>query len=336
MDKIEQLISVIVPVYNVEQYLRQCIDSILAQTYTNFELILVDDGSPDDSGIICDEYAQKDRRVIVIHQDNAGAASARNAALDVAEGKYIAFIDSDDLIHQKYLERLLESAVTNNADIAMCQLAEFEDVVPECDVESQDEYVFTGREASLLRYEKPEWITVGPPCKLFSSKLFETLRFPVGKLKEDNGTIPYAIYFANKVTVSNVIMYYYRNRPGSLERSVFDPQFFDDVQHMNNFIAFLEANRETTIAKAARKRRHLRLAIYTLQARVAGVTNIPEDCRMNILTAMVAVRNNFSHDRFCWYVHKLYPALLRPYLYFYKIETLVKKRYEENKHAEEN
>ena len=101
------MISIIVPVYKVEKYLKRCIDSILSQTYTDFELILVDDGSPDNCGAICDEYAQKDGRIIVIHKENGGLSSARNAGLDVAIGDYIGFVDSDDMIGSHYYEALL-------------------------------------------------------------------------------------------------------------------------------------------------------------------------------------------------------------------------------------
>lgn len=108
-------ISIIVPVYNVEKYLPRCIDSILAQTFTNFELILVDDGSPDNCGAICDEYAQKDSRVVVIHKENQGVSSARNRGLDVAQGKYIMFCDSDDKVDARWCE-LLHKAITRNPD----------------------------------------------------------------------------------------------------------------------------------------------------------------------------------------------------------------------------
>ena len=113
-------ISVIVPVYNVERYLARCIDSILAQTFMDFELILIDDGSPDNSGRICDEYAAKDARIRVFHQENGGVSSARNHGIDAALGEYVCFVDSDDLILPTYLETLFETITENDADIATC------------------------------------------------------------------------------------------------------------------------------------------------------------------------------------------------------------------------
>lgn len=113
-------ISIIVPVYKVEQYLHKCLDSILAQTFTDWECILIDDGSPDNSGVICDEYAQKDYRFQVIHQENKGSAGARNAGLDVAKGEWIAFVDSDDWVESTYLNKFFEVAQMNIAEVISC------------------------------------------------------------------------------------------------------------------------------------------------------------------------------------------------------------------------
>ena len=120
------LVSVIVPVYKVELYLRRCVDSILAQTFCDFELILVDDGSPDNCGSICDEYASKDSKIHVIHQKNGGLSAARNAGIDWvfanSDSKYISFIDSDDWVHEKYLELLVKAIETNHDDFSQCAL----------------------------------------------------------------------------------------------------------------------------------------------------------------------------------------------------------------------
>lgn len=116
------LLSIIVPVYKVEKYLAKCIDSILAQTYTNFELILVDDGSPDNCPQICDEYAKKDKRIIVIHKENGGLSDARNAGLEVAKGQYVGFVDSDDTIEPQMYDELIKSIEMNDSDIALCEV----------------------------------------------------------------------------------------------------------------------------------------------------------------------------------------------------------------------
>ncbi len=111
------LISIIIPVYNVEQYLHRCVDSVLNQTYKNLEIILVNDGSPDNCPFICDEYAKKDKRIIVVHKENGGLSSARNAGLEIVQGEYISFIDSDDWIHENYIEILYKNLHEKKADI---------------------------------------------------------------------------------------------------------------------------------------------------------------------------------------------------------------------------
>ena len=115
----EDLISVVVPIYNVENYIKKCVDSILSQTYKNLEIILVDDGSPDNCPQICDEYAQKDNRIKVIHKENGGLSDARNAGIDISKGKFITFIDSDDYIEKDYVEVLYNSIKENASDMAI-------------------------------------------------------------------------------------------------------------------------------------------------------------------------------------------------------------------------
>jgi glycosyltransferase involved in cell wall biosynthesis len=125
----QPLISIIVPVYKVEKFLSKCVDSILNQTYRNIEIILIDDGSPDNSPAICDEYAEKDNRIKVIHQRNAGLAGARNAGLAICRGEYIAFVDSDDYIEPNMMEAMLNAAVNNDCDIVRCNCATIKDGV---------------------------------------------------------------------------------------------------------------------------------------------------------------------------------------------------------------
>lgn len=115
------LISVIIPVYNVEKYLHRCLDSVIEQTYKNLEVILIDDGSTDHSGEICDDYAAKDVRIHVIHQENQGVSAARNKGLDTAKGEYIAFVDSDDYILPEMYAKMLECIIENNVDFCVCQ-----------------------------------------------------------------------------------------------------------------------------------------------------------------------------------------------------------------------
>lgn len=202
-------ISIIVPVYNVERYLSRCIDSILAQTFPDYELILVDDGSPDSCGAICDQYAKKDNRIQVIHQQNGGAASARNAGLDIAEGEWIAFIDSDDWIHPDYLRILFEVAGQKNADIVACRYALIHDnaivddsqMFPVFSAEDREEYWIHDRVGAVV-----------PWGKLYRRELFAELRFPNGRTAEDE-YVSYKVLFGckNLVVLDNRMYRYFVN-----------------------------------------------------------------------------------------------------------------------------
>ncbi|NHM29280.1 glycosyltransferase family 2 protein [Neobacillus terrae] len=191
-------ISIIVPIYKVEPYLRQCVGSILAQSYTNFELILVDDGSPDKCGEICDEYAKKDNRIKVIHKKNGGLSSARNAGLDIAAGDFIGFIDGDDFVDTDMYEILYNLLVEYNADVAECSLKIIKssnlqpletDKIKDGTVESGDNLFALKR---LL--EKP--IRNVACNKLYKKELFADLRYP-DKLYED-GFLTYKIFYKLK------------------------------------------------------------------------------------------------------------------------------------------
>lgn len=318
------VISVIVPVYNVEQYLIQCIDSILDQTFPDFELLLIDDGSTDGSGMICDEYRLKDNRVVVIHQNNAGASGARNRGLDIAKGKYIAFVDGDDLIRADYLESLYSATIADNAEIAMCRRFHFQDgdeialSVPT----GMPVYVsMTGREATKLRYKGN--FCIAPGEKLIARYLFDKNRFPVGRACEDQAVIPYVIYEAIKLCITDEEMYYYRIRSESLSHGIFKIEMFDNVCHMNDFINFLELNREHEMVKDAIKLRDETLASYTIQAHHYHIKNRPEGCHMNKLKALSILRKRLSNDRFLWQLSLVHPSWVKPYQYYHKLESVL-------------
>lgn len=143
----KNLISVIVPVYNVSKYLNQCIESIINQTYTNLEIILIDDGSNDESEKICDEYKNKDDRIIVIHQENGGLSAARNAGLDICKGKYISFVDSDDYPEPNFIDCLYSSLIENNVKVSMCDINHVDENSQTIETEKWDSTdIVSGRE----------------------------------------------------------------------------------------------------------------------------------------------------------------------------------------------
>lgn len=211
-------ISVIVPVYKVEKYIHRCVDSILGQTYADFELILVDDGSPDNCGAICDEYAAKDSRVVVIHQENGGLSAARNAGLRVSRGRYIAFVDSDDCIHTKMYETLLSVLDDSDADFVKSNFCRFTDEIPKPPIVPIKVTTYTSEEAlhdfmcteySPIKHMKSTVCDALYKRKMFFLDDILEITFPVGKINEDTYIFPELILRAKRIAHVDVAYYYY-------------------------------------------------------------------------------------------------------------------------------
>lgn len=214
------LISVIVPVYNVEKYIARCVESIACQTYPNLEIILVDDGSPDGSGKICDDFAERDDRIKVIHKRNGGLSSARNAGIDASNGQLIAFVDGDDYVAPEMYETLYGILTENNADMSICD-CEFveengktiEDKSPEIKSEVLDKAQALERLNPLLY---PYWKYVTAWNKLYKKELFDEIRYPDGKIHEDEFIIHHIIDRCDCVAVTDKPLYKYVQRGGSI------------------------------------------------------------------------------------------------------------------------
>lgn len=217
-------ISVIVPVYNVEGYLAECIDSILGQTFEGFELILVDDGATDGSGAICDSYAAKDSRIRILHKENGGLSSARNAGIEIASGEYIAFIDSDDVVHPDYLKDMVAIAEKEGADLVACSFIRGEQYIWHDIDEMQDEAldIRTGQEI-LNRMNDNDVVVTVAWNKLYHRKFFKdyALRYPEGKIHEDMFLTPQILYHADKMVITSHKLYFYRQRPNSIMSAAF-------------------------------------------------------------------------------------------------------------------
>lgn len=217
------LISVIVPLYNSEKYLSSCINSILQQTYINFELLLIDDGSKDNSGKICDEYVLKDDRIKVFHTANQGSAMARNVGLDNAKGEYISMIDSDDLVPANYLELLINASRENNADIVGHFFKGFyndEDVDTKKKVVVQkDNIVFYTKNEALHQLVHNYRTYLISPVKLYKSSIFKDIRYPCVKKNDDEWVIHRILLTANKFAVIEERIYYYRFSPTGQTRN---------------------------------------------------------------------------------------------------------------------
>lgn len=219
-------ISVIIPVYNVEKYIEKCINSVIYQSYSNLEIIIVDDGSIDHSGIMCDEYSKLDERIKVIHKPNGGLSSARNVGINESCGEYLSFIDSDDWIEIDMLQKLIDACITNASDIAMC--GRFRVV--------EDEVTDDNTQSSVVVWNKNEaierlltWTNIDHSVcdKIFRKELFNNLRFPENRYYEDMFVTCKLLYRANNVVHIGESKYYYLNRIDSITHEEFSPKRFD-------------------------------------------------------------------------------------------------------------
>ncbi len=231
------LISVIIPIYKVEEYLDECVCSVVNQTYTNLEIILVDDGSPDNCQQMCDEWACKDSRIKVIHKANGGLSDARNAGIDAATGEYIAFVDSDDFIRPDMLERLHAASVKESADIAACGILT-------CGGAKQTawgcrDFAGSSEQILALLYDDTAY-PVAAWNKLYRSSCWKVLRFPVGKICEDAFTTYQVIHGASRIVMLPEALYCYRIRPGSIMTSSFSLKKMDEEEAWRCNYQFVE------------------------------------------------------------------------------------------------
>ena len=194
--KLLELVSIIVPVYNVEQYLKRCIQSILRQTYVHIEIILVDDGSTDHSGKICDAYSKRDHRIRVFHKHNGGQASARNLGIRNSKGDYLAFVDSDDFVHPEYIQYMYNNLKKYKADLSYCGIRKV--ISQKISKERKEEIIVFDNLNGLKDLFYQRHLTNGPGDKLYKRKLFDDLYFPEGHIFEDFA-IAYKDAFVNSI-----------------------------------------------------------------------------------------------------------------------------------------
>lgn len=223
----ETKISIIVPVFNIAPYIAKCIKSLSRQTFQEMEIILVDDGSTDESGKICDEFSQKDSRIIVIHKENGGLSSARNAGLSIASGKYIGFVDGDDWVAREMYQELYELAESEKAQIVSCQHKKvYENEKDENTENAGGTGTFTvlGKEEALKRFFLRE-ISESIWDKLFLREMFEDIRFPLGEINEDTPVVAGLLIKSQKTVFVERELYFYRKRPGSITQSGYSEKF---------------------------------------------------------------------------------------------------------------
>lgn len=315
-------ISIIVPVYNVEKYLKKCIDSIMNQTFKNFELILVDDGSTDGSSNICDEYEKVDKRITVVHKRNGGLSSARNAGIDIANGKYITFIDSDDFVDNRYCEYLYSTIIEYDADIVISDFIRYKSKE---EILSSDNRIIIsvkdGKSACKELYSNSVVKYVVAWGKLFKSELVRKHYFLEGKIHEDE-FFTYKLYYESNVVVELFNkLYYYRINPNSITMNVFTLKKYDTIDALNERIDYFKKKNELELVKLTEELKIKTIAEYSILARKTGIyEKIPNKYKISIFKALQTMRRLLNNDQFEWMLYQYYPRITKIYLYILKLK----------------
>lgn len=286
------LISVIVPVYNTQSYLHDCIESILHQTYPYLEIILVDDGSTDECTRICDDYAARDARVRVIHQQNAGVAQARNAGTQQAGGEYIVYVDSDDTIAPFMIEELYDALMQARADVSICSIGR--QVASHTRRPLRDRS-YTGAQAmQVMLYQKQ--FETGPCGKLFRRALMLQHPFPPGRIFEDLFIMYRVLYDANVVVYRPKKLYYYRNSPHSIMNQPFHRGVLDELEAADEILDFVQENCPHCLPAARARKYSAYCQVFRWVKKRGGSAAMPEVTR-RIWAYLVQCRREIVGDR---------------------------------------
>jgi len=246
-EKDDSLVSVIVPIYNTEKYLDECIDNIVRQTYKNLQIILVNDGSTDSSGKRCDEWKEQDERILVIHQKNKGLSAARNIGIDRSRGEWLVFIDSDDVVGSNYVLCLYELVQKYNVLIAQCERGDLQQRTEQSE-KITDKVMKSNEFLISFQYQTTAW------GKIYKKELFEKERYPVGKIHEDMAVTYKLVYAAQKIAVTNEILYFVRKRAGSITgKKKFYKERLDVLQFYKEQIEFYKEKKEKELVKRVRR-----------------------------------------------------------------------------------
>lgn len=234
----KDLISIIVPIYQVEDYLIECLDSIINQEYTNLEIILVDDGSKDKCPKICDDYKFKDDRIKVVHKTNGGLSDARNAGLDIAKGKYICFVDSDDILNKNFVKILYDNIKNTDADISVCDFLSIKNIndISNNNITNNLKH-YTKEEILNSFYKKQSLRLVLAWNKLYKREIWNNIRYPKGKVHEDEFVIHHILDNINKLVISDSKLYYYRQRENSIT-SVYNKKRLNALEALEDRLDF--------------------------------------------------------------------------------------------------
>lgn len=275
-------IGVIVPVYNAERYLKKCIESILNQSFQDFELILIDDGSIDASGKICDEYAEKNKNVRVIHSEHKGLAAIRNKGLDENTSEYIAFVDSDDYIDRNYLETLFQMMIRNEADLVIsCGKNVADDAVNKTEesdfaADRIEEHIAPKSEIYKRMFADRQTITFAWG-KLYHRNIFQTVHYPDGELYEDMKVIDKIIENSHRIVYTSYAGYYYVQTLDSITRGKASPEHMVLLENERQLLNFISQN-YPDISKEAK--RHYFWSCFFVLSRLVSVPQYKKECQV--------------------------------------------------------
>lgn len=313
-----ELISVVIPIYNVENYLEACLDSVLDQTFFNLEIILVNDGSTDSSLQICQKYVTKDNRVQLLNKQNGGLSDARNWGMAVASGKYITFVDSDDVIDKTLFEYLLELIFYNNADISICDPLHCYINEPIVFTKGSNVVVYSKENAiEEMLYQNSFLVTAWG--KLYKRELFRNISFPKGKLFEDSAIMYRVFDCANNIVYSNAKLYGYMHRENSITTRKFDKRDCDIVEIADVIVDYF-SNRSFNLQKATLS--------YQTSAALRVVLNAPKDndYKTIISNCKKTISKNYKTNMHDKRIRKKLRVALILYKYFNSIIPVIYKR----------
>lgn len=263
----KDLVSIVIPIYNVEKDLKRCVESILNQTYKDIEVILVDDGSPDDCPKICDEYEKIDERVKVIHKKNGGLSDARNLGIDIAKGKYITFVDSDDYVTDDYVEYLYNLIIKYDAEMSICSHdAVYSNNVKRFYIDCNEEVI--NSETALEKMLYHQNYDVSAWAKLYKLDLFKEVRYPVGRLFEDAATTYKLIDKSNRIAYGSESKYRYIIRPNSIVTSNFSDNKIDLITSTNEMCDFIQKKYPNLKQATIRRRVYSNLSTLRLMSNI--------------------------------------------------------------------
>ncbi|MBZ9536856.1 glycosyltransferase [Cytobacillus oceanisediminis] len=303
-------ISIIVPVYNVANYIDRCVTSLIKQTYNNLEIILINDGSTDASGDICDRYSETDSRIIVIHKENGGLSDARNKGLDIASGEYIAFVDSDDYINKEMYSLLYESLTESNSDISEVGYMEVSDDYSKSDIIEPFQTTLYDKKTALVSTITDQHCRTYVWNKLYKKELWEDVRFPAGKLFEDAYTTYKVINKVSRLIKLDCKLYYYYQRADSIVNTSFSLKKLDHCSALREMMEFMEKK-------------------YPNESPITSIKYFG-DC-LAYLQQLIDNRNNISNSEF--YIRNLRKELLNGEYNKYlniPIEGLLEKTFKNN------